>query len=367
MSKKTCANKDCKLPFTPVTPWQRFHCAQCRDAYHNRRKQRYMDKGRQALILLGLLLSAMLSACASSDSPAPISAAHADLHGPPLASTALAVPAPYQLLETREGHLWISNATMPGSVTVLEADGTLLATIPMGPVALGLAQDAAGLVWVAEMGNNSISAIDPISFQVLRTLPAIGNHPYGLLCLPLTCYVTIQGDNQVAQFDPLTGLILGRVAVGSAPHSMTADATSLYVANELSHNVSVIDLASFMIVHSLQTPGGFLVTPALDARERLWVTGYHDGHLYVFDHGTLVATLDGSNTMGLVAQGETMWVTQANETGPSALMQYDLDFHVLHVWTLTGSQGVRNLLLTATHLFVCDFVGQAILSLEVPV
>ena len=46
MKIKTCANTKCKLPFTPVTKWQRFHADQCRDAYHNRLKQQLITKGR---------------------------------------------------------------------------------------------------------------------------------------------------------------------------------------------------------------------------------------------------------------------------------------------------------------------------------
>jgi hypothetical protein len=46
MAIRTCANKECKMPFPPKKPWQRFHCRQCRDRYHNLLRQAILKKAR---------------------------------------------------------------------------------------------------------------------------------------------------------------------------------------------------------------------------------------------------------------------------------------------------------------------------------
>jgi len=47
MILKTCAFKECKLPFHPTRQWQRFHQQACHDRHHNLRKQAVLKQARQ--------------------------------------------------------------------------------------------------------------------------------------------------------------------------------------------------------------------------------------------------------------------------------------------------------------------------------
>jgi YVTN family beta-propeller protein len=79
---------------------------------------------------------------------------------------------------TADDHIWVANSGSD-TVTRLDNDGNLLATIPVGDEPTGVSVDAAGKVWVTNRYSNNAMRIDPATNSVDLTVDlGSGSIPY---------------------------------------------------------------------------------------------------------------------------------------------------------------------------------------------
>lgn len=105
-----------------------------------------------------------------------------------------------------DNHVWIANSAS-NTVTRLNNNGILQATIPVGATPTGVAVDAAGKVWVANLGSDHVMRIDPATNAVDLTVSlGAGAGPYNysdmtgstLIAPPNTGTWTIVHDSTLA-------------------------------------------------------------------------------------------------------------------------------------------------------------------------
>ena len=122
------------------------------------------------------------------------------------------------------------------SVTVYDA-GTrsILSEIPVGehPHSLAFAPD--GRLWVTNQNSANVSIIDPVSMQVMQTLPLPkSSQPYGIVFNPAgtQAFIALEATGELLRLDPLTGATTGRANVGANPRhlSVSADSTRIFVS-----------------------------------------------------------------------------------------------------------------------------------------
>jgi DNA-binding beta-propeller fold protein YncE len=139
------------------------------------------------------------------------------------------------------------------------ADSPPLRQAPAGTVAKvgampeGLAFDAAaGLLAVGLRAPNQLAFVDPDSLAVVRrvALPAAPRH-LSLSPTGTAVVVPAEAANAVFEVSPGAGIV-SRTAVGNHPHDATSTAKAVFVADEHSDQVSVVE--DGRVIASLGTP-----------------------------------------------------------------------------------------------------------------
>jgi hypothetical protein len=123
-------------------------------------------------------------------------------------------------------------------------------------------------LWVNNDIDNTSTVIDPVTFDVLATVPmppdlvADGGKPHDVILDPLgnNAFVTMLGfpgaNDYVIKFDTTTFTELGRAAVGKDPHvALTFRNKLLYVPCQNSDVVVVLDRGTLAPVTSITVPG----------------------------------------------------------------------------------------------------------------
>ena len=107
-------------------------------------------------------------------------------------------------------------------------------------------------------------------------------------------YVGLATAGQVARIDAWAGMHTGSIAVGSVPTGLVSDSTRVWVTNQSSQTMSIIDRASFAVQG---TPVALSMTPYLPALSGsfLYVTGASTQVLKVDRwSSSIVSTLNGT-------------------------------------------------------------------------
>ena len=198
-----------------------------------------------------------------------------------------------------DGNVYVANLES-GNVSILNATG-VVATVPVGgsPSAV-VADPGSGGVYVANEDNSTISVLSDNS--VVRSFSVENNSgPDALAFDAATSRLFVVSDylDNVSEYDPANGSLIGSFSVGANPVGITLDPNNqeLYVANELDDNVSVISATILRDVANVSvgdSPGAISYDPA-------------NGLVYVADSGDdALSVIDPStNTvLGTVAVGQ---------------------------------------------------------------
>ena len=166
----------------------------------------------------------------------------------------------------------------PGQVVRLTSTSNeALTTVPIRGVAVGVAVGG-GSVWVASLLEpTTIYRIDPVTRQVVATIPT--GHPISsaLTYLAPDLWVANQ-DGYLTQIDVRTNRVVGNFEVGSPEWpALVADANAVWISAPLDNLVARFDPQTDVISTALRT-GGRPQLFALGA-SALWVANYVDGTL----------------------------------------------------------------------------------------
>jgi YVTN family beta-propeller protein len=105
----------------------------------------------------------------------------------------------------------------------------------------GFAVAGDGAVWVANQTDATVTRIDPRTRSVVATIP-VGRRASGLAIDKDTIWVTNYADDTVSRIDPRTNAVIGiPIPVGKRPLGVAFGANAVWVANLYGDSISRID------------------------------------------------------------------------------------------------------------------------------
>ena len=169
--------------------------------------------------------------------------------GQPLASVAVAKPHTIAVLPGGDRAYVTSQAPGHFALAVVDlATLALLRELPLDkpPRDIESAYDGRA-VYFTLAGENAVQVLDPRSDQIVARVPTGASpHIANLFRGAPAATVVVQGPGEVMLFDPTSLAVLRSIAVGRQPHWVAAsgDGSTLYVTNEGSNDLTIVDLAS---------------------------------------------------------------------------------------------------------------------------
>ena len=161
------------------------------------------------------------------------------------------VAKPHTLAVRPDGKLAYVASQEPGkfALVVIDIDArTVLRSVPLDkpPRDPEFAPDGKSLYFTLA-GVNALNVLDPATDEVVAEIPT-GASPHigGVFRNASVGTVVVQGPGEIQLFNPATNRPVRTIAVGKQPHWMapSADGKTLYVTNEGSNEVTIIDLAT---------------------------------------------------------------------------------------------------------------------------
>jgi YVTN family beta-propeller protein len=157
--------------------------------------------------------------------------------------------------------------------------------IRLGAYPRGIAIDkSSNVAYVAVMGSFDVAKIDLNTFAV--QMFAVGNSPRHLVLSPdgTRLFVTLNGDNRVAEVNTGNLQVIARVTTGSQPRSMaiSSDGQALYVVNYQSNTVSILRSSDMSIARTFPVPDHPIGIAYEPTEHRVWVACY-SGEILVYN------------------------------------------------------------------------------------
>jgi YVTN family beta-propeller protein len=138
----------------------------------------------------------------------------------------------------------------------------------------------------------------------------VGNNPYQLSGnINGAMYVLNQGSNTVSVIDVATGSLIDTINVGGEPYGLTVVGTKLYIANTLTNNVSVIDTTTNTVVQTINV--GIKPYYVANVGTKVYVTNGASNTVSVIESttDTVIGTISvGSYPRGIKAYGNYLYV-----------------------------------------------------------
>jgi YVTN family beta-propeller protein len=184
------------------------------------------------------------------------------------------------------------------------------------------------VVYVANSGDNSVSAIDPTTNAVTATIP-VGSAPDGIAATPdgQSIYVSDSGDGDVSVISTATDTVVATISVGGEPTGLavTPNGAYAYVANASAGDVTVISTSTNTVVATVA------VGPALSTDPRAVAITPDGAFAYVADgYGDEVAVIDTS-TNTAVADVPTNGFTADVAIAPDGTVAYATMYDTLNL------------------------------------
>ena len=166
--------------------------------------------------------------------------------------------APAGLVVARDGS-WLASAERDADQVSLfnMSDLSLRMVVKVGERPYGLSEGPDGLLYVANVGSNSVTVLDPVKGTVHADVP-VGERPYGVSFAAGNAYVTDQYADTISVIS-LDGFVLsGTIDVGEYPEGIdvTADGRTVVSTNWFSNTVSLIDPATNKVIGEIETGDG---------------------------------------------------------------------------------------------------------------
>ena len=144
-----------------------------------------------------------------------------------------------------------SNLSVFNSTTCLVTD-----TIPIGNHPVNITVDQKnGYLYVVNSNSNNISVIDPFSMKVITSI-SVGSDPTNAIYVPANgmIYVTNGGSNNISVIDPKINKVSSSIQTGSDPKQMILVNNDIYLNNQNSGAISIINTTDNSIVKNIKLP-----------------------------------------------------------------------------------------------------------------
>lgn len=168
--------------------------------------------------------------------------------------TVLVGDGPSEVTFSADGaHAFVANG-MSNSVTVITPNTkAVVKTIPVGKTPVGAWQGWNGVAYVDNETDQTLTAIDTKTLDVLSTT-LLGFTPgMAALAPDETVWVTDGDSGRVVIYGADTGAVEGEITTGAGAHAIvfSNDGTSGYVSNQAANTVSVISVAVRQVVKTI--------------------------------------------------------------------------------------------------------------------
>jgi YVTN family beta-propeller protein len=173
--------------------------------------------------------------------------------------------------------------------------------------------------------NGNISDTSNISIKQAYTTITTGTNPYQIANAGNILYVANEGSNNVSVINAATNALVTTISVGTEPYGVAYNSISkeIYVANIASNNVSVIDADP---AHTGTTYNTVIATTTVGVRPfyvtsvgtNMYVTNTQSNTVSVIATGSHLVTGTigvGTAPLGIKAIGTTLYVANSNSTG----------------------------------------------------
>ena len=257
-------------------------------------------------------------------------------------------------------YVWVSNI---GDGTVSRIDpatnAIVGAPIAVGVGPYGLAFDGAN-IWVANSNDDDVTRIDAASGTVIGTPITVGDGPTGIAFDGTDMWVTNQSSNTVSRIAAASGTVTDTIAVGTGPSDVLFDGATIWVSNFRSNDVTRIDPTTGLVVGSVIPVGNEPVGVAFDG-VNVWVVSFTDGAVtrITAATGTVVGSpiTVGAGPLSIAFDGASMWVTN-NESDNVSRIDAATGAVTGTVASGVGPQGIA---FDGTNMWVASFgpVGNA--------
>jgi len=183
-----------------------------------------------------------------------------------------------------ENYAWIGEWNQPTLRRLHPDDGTVVQTIPIPNNPYGLVVDSQNIIWVAGRGGSRLLRVDPTTGTTTAyESPLSPTDPYGINidAKGRVWFANCCGSHVAVRFDPISGQ-WAQAPTQGRPRGIAASlAGRVYVANDESCSVAVIDADTMQNMGQIELGGGrYPVGMAVD----------FDGFIWAVNQGTSSAT-----------------------------------------------------------------------------
>jgi YVTN family beta-propeller protein len=204
--------------------------------------------------------------------------------------------------------MWVAGQSQVHKFDTTNNAAVATAFVPVGvsghPITL-----VGNVAWVC--GGAQLSKLDA-NLTVSATIQPLESR--GMAFDGVFMWVALYGCGRVLKMDSQTGTVVAIVPVGIRPHSVTCNATHVFVSNEGSNNVSKIDPLTATVVATIAVgaaPRGMAVNPHYNT---VWVANSGGGTASVFPANAIsvstTVTLGGA-PHSIASDGTSMWISNS--------------------------------------------------------
>jgi len=165
-------------------------------------------------------------------------------------TSTIPVPKPHTISIRPDGKLAYVASQEPGKFALVIVDlaaRSVTGTVPLDKPPRDLEFGAGGkALYFTRAGVNTIAVLDPASDKIVAEIPTGASpHLANVFSGATLGTAVVQGPGELLLFDPATNAPIRSIPVGQQPHWMaSSDGRSVWVTNEGSNNVTVVDIQS---------------------------------------------------------------------------------------------------------------------------
>ncbi len=243
--------------------------------------------------------------------------------------------APVSRVGVRE-RAFITNSDADSFSIVDRKTYQVLKTMPVGdyPHHMIVSRDGRHL-YVGNTHSNTVSTVDLATEEIVKTIPLLD--PYNFYYTPnsellvTTCTrlgrVEVHAKETWSNLNQATGWErLAEIPTGKDPNhfAFSPDGHFMYVSNEYSHQLSVVDLQERKLVHQVDTSRRPVDVSLAPGGKIIFVANYTDGHVTVYDTASFkelkrIPTGAGAHGMAMTTDGKTLFVSNRDAFTVSAI------------------------------------------------